>query len=357
MERLGNLRHVFSAIFPDKVLLDFSVVICTYNGAKRLPDVLECLRWQLNINAIAWEIIVVDNNSTDNTAQIVSQFQQNWPRHYPLRYTFEPKQGSAYARDTGVRLAAGAVVGFLDDDNLPGLTWVSAAYKFAHAHPQAGAWASRIRGEFAGETPINFGRISAYLALTERGSDEKIYSPTQKILPPSAGLVVRRQAWVDCVPEHLALVGRIGKSMIGGEDIEAILHIQKGGWEVWYNPRMRVIHRIPASRLTRSYLINLCRGVGLSRYHTRRLSFGPWQRPLVIPLYLANDLRKLLTHIVKYRQATLIDTVTLCEMWVILGAIASPFFFWQLGLRRWLQHLGQTLSLPPVKQAQSSHNQ
>jgi cellulose synthase/poly-beta-1,6-N-acetylglucosamine synthase-like glycosyltransferase len=73
-----------------------------------------------------------------------------------------------------------------------------------------------------------------------------LYKPAlNRIIPPSAGLVVRRKAWVETVPKHCILGGRKSGSMLTGEDTETISYIQQGGWEIWYNPAMEVTHKIP----------------------------------------------------------------------------------------------------------------
>lgn len=324
--RLSMLRHLFSQVFPEQVKLDFTVAICTYNGEHRLPAVLECLRWQLNTSQIAWEVIVVDNNSTDQTAEVVRAYQAIWPDGFPLRYLTESRQGAGYARHTAVRAARSPLIGFLDDDNLPAMTWVTGAYRFGQAYPQVGVYGSRIQGEFETTPPPNFERIAALLALTERGAEPKIYQPEKKVLPPGAGMVVRRQAWLDHVPPQPVLTGRDGKSMLTGEDLESILHIQRAGWEVWYNPHMRVFHRIPSQRLNRAYLKSLCRGIGYSRYRTRMLSVSPWQRPLMLLAYAANDVRKILRHLLKYRSAVVQDDVAACEMTLYVSSLISPLF-------------------------------
>ncbi|MEM9487426.1 MAG: hormogonium polysaccharide biosynthesis glycosyltransferase HpsE, partial [Cyanobacteria bacterium P01_F01_bin.116] len=227
VERLVGLRHLFSRLFPQAISLDFSVAIPTYNGSQRLAMVLECLRWQLNTHNLSWEVIVVDNNSADNTADIVRHYQQEWGQHMPLIYTFEPRQGAAYARQKAVQIANSPLVGFLDDDTLPSMTWLISAYQFAQNYPQAGVIASRIRGNFETTPPENFERIAALLALTERGAEPMLYPPQQKVIPPSAGVVVRRQVWLDNVPDELVLTGRTETSMLTGEDTESLLHIQK----------------------------------------------------------------------------------------------------------------------------------
>ncbi|MEO0870260.1 MAG: glycosyltransferase, partial [Cyanobacteria bacterium J06642_11] len=109
---------------------DFTIAICTYNGAQRLPAVFEHLKQQLGTQGIRWEILVIDNNSSDATADVVNQYQQNWPTESPLHYLFEKRQGAAYARQLAMKTARSELVGFLDDDNLPNEHWVAAAYKF-----------------------------------------------------------------------------------------------------------------------------------------------------------------------------------------------------------------------------------
>ncbi|MEO0540980.1 MAG: hormogonium polysaccharide biosynthesis glycosyltransferase HpsE [Cyanobacteria bacterium P01_A01_bin.105] len=324
-QRLSRLRPIFSRWLPDQVCLDFTVVIPTYNGARRLPAVLDCLCWQLGLSDLGWEVIVVDNNSTDATAEVVRRYQTDWPTGSTLRYVFEPRQGAGNARTCGIHAANSELVGFLDDDNLPGLTWVQAAYRFGQDNPRVGVYGSRIQGDFETTPPRHFERISSLLALTERGSGPIPYLPERKVLPPGAGLVVRRQAWLDHVPHDLVMTQKIGQRE-AGEDLEVVLHIQKAGWEVWYNPHMRVAHRIPRQRLTRQYLVTLCRGIGLSRCHTRMLSVRWWQRPVMLLVYMANDVRKILAHLLRYRWLAVEDTVTACELALYWYSLLSPFF-------------------------------
>ena len=129
-------------------MIDFTVAIPTYNGANRLPQVLDRLRAQVDLEEISWEIIVVDNNSNDDTAKVVREYQANWPSTFPLIYYFVPEQGAAFARQGAVEKARGKLIGFLDDDNLPALNWVSAAYDFGKEYPAVGAYGSQIHGDF-----------------------------------------------------------------------------------------------------------------------------------------------------------------------------------------------------------------
>ncbi len=320
--------------------LDFSIVICTYNGAQRLPDLFERLKQccQLKPNgevsglegrSLQWEILVVDNNSSDDTAAVVNQAQANWPEEFPLRYCFEAQQGASYARELGVKEAKAELIGFLDDDNLPATDWVYAAYDFALKHPSAGAFGSQIHGDFEVEPAEELKPLLPFLAIVERGAEPLRYDSMKRMLPPSAGLVVRREAWLDSMPEICLLRGRNQDSMLTGEDTEALTYLLRSGWEIWYNPAMRLWHRIPHWRLERSYLIPFFQGIGLSRYVTRMQALSPWLRPLALPAYALNDLRKagalLLRHGFKLRQ----NLTAQCQLTLILYSLRSPIYFWK----------------------------
>jgi glycosyltransferase involved in cell wall biosynthesis len=310
---------------------DFTVAIPTYNGAIRLPELIERLRNQLDTENFSWEIIIVDNNSTDNTAQLIKYYQSNWQCPYPLKYCFEQKQGAAYARQRAVEVASGQLIGFLDDDNYPVFTWVSSAYMFAQQHPLAGAFGSQIHPDWEVEPPENFQRISPFLAITERGDIPLLYQANKKLLPPSAGLVVRRQAWLESVPDKPILTGRITGNMLTSEDLEMLSYIQKSGWEIWYNPEMEIYHQIPSSRLTKEYLIPFVSGIGLSRYVTRMVNVKPFYKPIVTLAYMINDLRKLILHLIKYRHQVIIDLVASCEMHYFVSSLISPLYLWKNG--------------------------
>ena len=312
-------------------MIDFTVAICTYNGETRLPKVLKRLVSQIKTDHFAWEILIIDNNSIDNTSKIVEEYQSH-PGAYPIRYYFEPKQGIAFARRRAIQESKGEYVGFLDDDNLPTPDWVSAAYNFGHSHPQAGAYGSQIYGDYEVKPPENFKRIACFLAIIQRGQEPFCYQPRQGLFPVGAGLVIRKQAWLNNVPEQPWLKGVCATSLSAkGEDIETLSYIQKAGWEIWHNPQMCIEHQIPKWRLEKDYLLKLFRGVGLSRYPTRMLRFQHWQKPVMMLVYLINDFGKTILHLIKYRQHLKTDLVAACELELFVNSLFSPFYHWIFG--------------------------
>ena len=310
-------------------MIDFTVAIPTYNGAKRLAAVLKRLRQQVNTEHLTWEIIVVDNNSQDNTAKIVREYQSFWPQNNPLKYVFEAEQGAAFARNRAVLEAKGKLIGFLDDDNLPERDWVATACEFGQLHPKVGAYGSQVIGKFETEPPPNFKRIAGFFGITNRGNLAHRYEPKQKMLPAGAGLVVRRQAWLENVPKHLVLNHKGKKEGLASEDLEALLYIQKAGWEIWYNPEMVIYHDIPSWRLQKNYLISVARCIGLSRYHLRMVRLKNWQKPFLIPVYFANDLRRLIVYWLKNRRAVKQDAIAACQLELLRCSLISPFFLWR----------------------------
>jgi glycosyltransferase involved in cell wall biosynthesis len=326
------MRSSFSA----KPELDFTVAIPTYNGANRLSEVLEKLKTQISTDFFRWEILIVDNNSTDNTAALIQNYQKTWTQSSPLRYTLETQQGASFARLKAVQEAKGKWVGFLDDDTIPTENWVAAAYTFGEKYPQAGAYGSQVHGDYEVEPPQNFERIASFFAITERGSQPHRYEPKMRMLPPSAGLVVLKQAWCESVPQKPFLSGRSSRSILNSEDLEMILYIQNAGWEIWYNPEMEIYHKIPRQRLERDYLLYLMRSTGLARHYIRMLRFKTWQKPFVFPLGFSRDVYKAIYYFLKHRQEFDRDIVTACEMEFLFSSTISPFYLWSQSIKSWL---------------------
>ncbi|MDX2215372.1 MAG: hormogonium polysaccharide biosynthesis glycosyltransferase HpsE [Oculatellaceae cyanobacterium bins.114] len=311
---------VDSHLADDASSIDFTVAIPTYNGADLIPKVLDRLRSQINTDSLTWEVIVVDNNSSDRTADVVKTYQASWSDASQLRYCFEPKQGLAYARQCAVENARGTFIGFLDDDTLPAPDWVAASYAFGEAYPQAGAYGGQVHGEFEVPPPENFERIESFFAIKKRGSKPNRYEPEKLSLPAGAGLVVRRQAWLDSVPAQLVRTGR------GGNDFEISLHLHRQGWEIWYCPTMHIYHQIPKQRLERESLLKLIRTAGLCVYQLRMVGAKNWQKPVIACKIIGGNLRRVILHLIKYRGKVKSDLIAECEMTFFMSSLISPFY-------------------------------
>lgn len=313
--------------------MDFTVAICTYNGATRIPAVLDCLQRQI-VEGIRWEVLVVDNNSSDETKAIAMDYARRWREDCELRYVFEGQQGTSFARLKAVNVAQSQdLIGFLDDDNLPAENWVTEAYRFGQQHPQAGAYGGIIHAKLDEAPPDYFDRVKRLLAVLNPGDQPFQYQRSAKVrkVPVAPGCVIRKQAWKDCIPDRLLLAGRdeAGKTLLGAcEDIEMMYYIQNSQWEVWHNPNMVVWHHIPARRLERDYLLNIARTSGLSNHALRlaRMQSQPrFLMTLKVPFYALSDAGKVLTYYLKHHQELTVDVAKACEFESRLGRFLSPF--------------------------------
>ncbi len=320
---------------PEITRVDLTVAIPTFNGAERLPQLLARLRSQINTELINWEILIVDNNSTDHTAAIVQEYQAQ-PFQPLLKYCFEPRQGAAFARLTAMQVAQGEFVGFIDDDNWPDPHWVAAAYAFGQAHPQVGAYGGQIHGAYEVAPPPDVKRIQTFLAIRERGEQAHPYCAERLNLPPAAALVVRRAAWLAAVPPQPLLAGRQpGGRLIQGDDYEPLMYLHKAGWEIWYNPAMHTEHQIPARRLEQAYLLELIRGSCLCICQLRVIPAAPLQKPWIVLKVFLGSLKRAIAHWIKYRGQWHADRMAACEMAFYWSSSMSSFYYLKTVFVKW----------------------
>jgi glycosyltransferase involved in cell wall biosynthesis len=245
----------------------------------------------------------------------------------PLIYCFEPEQGAAFARQQAVREAKGELIGFLDDDNLPESDWIVQAYLFGKQYPKAGAYGGKIHAKYEVFPPENFAKIEGFLAIRERGEHPNLYRPEVLSLPPGAAMVVRRQAWLDCVSSRPKLGGKAASSMVQGDDWEPLIYLYKAGWEIWYNPQMHTEHQIPASRLERDYLLKLIHGSCLCFIPLKMMLVKPWQKPIILAKTVLGNSYKAALHYFKFRSQLKTDRVAKCELQIYLSRISSVWYF------------------------------
>lgn len=301
--------------------MHISVAIPTYNGAQRLPKVLDHLQAQVETETISWEIIVVDNNSTDQTAGVTRQYQKNWKASCSLQYVFEPQQGLAFARQRAIEAAQGSLIGFLDDDNWPAPDWVIQAVRFGQAHPRAGAYGGKTKGRFEVAPSADAAKVLRFLAVRDYGADAKLFQPEKLQLPAGAGLVVRRQAWEEAIPKCLVRTGN------GGDDYELSIRMYQKGWEIWYAPNLSIEHFIPSTRLERAYLRRLTHQYGLCTCDLLLLNVPQSQYLILLPKILLGSLKRIFLHLIRYGIYSRKSLERDCMLAFHIGNFKSPFAY------------------------------
>jgi glycosyltransferase involved in cell wall biosynthesis len=238
-----------------------SVIICCHNGAARLPTTLMHLRAQEEPD-VPWELLIIDNASTDATADVASSCWIDGPA--PLRIIRESKLGLQNARQRGLAEATYDYLGFVDDDNWVARDWVRTAYRVLLADPLIGALGSACDPACEVPAPQWFGRFyPSYAILPSHKLNQTRGRPT---FISGAGLCVRKAAWEQLLRDgfHPVLTGRLGSKLVGGEDTEFTNALRLSGWKLDVEPSLQLQHYMPARRLKWRYLRQLERGYSAS---------------------------------------------------------------------------------------------
>jgi GT2 family glycosyltransferase len=234
-----------------------TVIICCYNGQNRLPATLEYLAKQ-KVHGFPWEVIVVDNNSTDGTAEAASKTWDRVGRGIPMRVLHEAEPGLRAARQRGMSFAAYDTFVFCDDDNWLGESYVATARDIMMAHHDVGAAGGLGIPRYEIDPPHWIDPFLENLAVGAQG-ERTGYVPDSRRFLYGAGLVVRKGAIEDVRASGLdsLLSGRLADALTSGEDTELSLQLLLLGWNLWYDERLVFHHYIPAERMTREYLQHL----------------------------------------------------------------------------------------------------
>lgn len=245
-----------------------TIVICSYNGALRLPETLKHLLVQDVPEDISWEVVVVDNASTDDTARVARSL---WPVTFPvpLRVVSEPERGLSNARKRGITEARHELVSFLDDDNWVAPNWVRLVSEIMSAHPEVGACGGRSEAVFDTSPPCWFHNFQHSYAVGPQSAvagDITWKQAWNDCHLWGAGLTIRKSAWKLLTKSGFTLIlsGRRGVSMASGEDYELCNALRLSGWRLWYEPMLTFRHYIPANKLTWKYIKSLYKGFGAS---------------------------------------------------------------------------------------------
>jgi glucosyl-dolichyl phosphate glucuronosyltransferase len=240
-----------------------TVLICTYNRAPLLAETLDSLRLQRATRP--WDVIVVDNNSTDDTRAVVAERTAGYP--VPLSYVFEPRQGKSSALNTGLACTSSDIVAFTDDDVRVGPGWLEAACSTLARDSAVEYVGGPVQPLWGGTPPPWFDRVRhdlwGTLALLDYGPDTFIFEERRKV-PLGVNMAVRRRLF-DRIGGFNAAFGRTGYALLGQEQAEFLTRSRASGAIGRYVPSMQLEHYVPEARLTKGYFRRWWFWKGVSR--------------------------------------------------------------------------------------------
>ena len=240
--------------------LEISVVICTRNRAAQLRQALESLAVQSTPPGLAWEVVIVDNGSTDDTPAVIASFADR----LPIRRAEETTPGLSNARNRGVAEVRGAYMLWTDDDVLLAPGWIEAYVRAIRSNPKAAVFAGKVTPVFEGAPPAWWAAALPHLtgltAHRDLGPEPCALSIEGDRMPFGANFAVRTVEQRRHLYDPLLGVGP-GRRRLGEETQVVRGVLQDGGEGVWV-PDAEVLHQIPAARMTVDYAGVYFRSIG-----------------------------------------------------------------------------------------------
>lgn len=242
-------------------MLGISIIICCYNSANRISETLKYIAEQKVISKIKWEVIIVDNNSNDNTSSVALFEWKKYRSEVPFKIITEEKQGLAAARHKGVKESNFDFLLFCDDDNWLCENYVSTAFKIMNNNPKIGILGGC--SEAVSKLDVVFPKWFKYNASSYAVGKPSLVSGdiTSRKYLWGAGMVVRKAIYNLAYRNNPSLlIGRKGEELSSGEDAELCARTIILGYTLYYEASLHFKHFILPERLTKNYFKKLISG-------------------------------------------------------------------------------------------------
>jgi len=256
-----------------------SIIICSYNRASYISDALDSLYTQ-TAGLDCFEAIIVDNNSTDNTAEVFAQWRTAHPEG-AFTYLTESKQGASFARNTGAPIAKGDWLCFMDDDAVATSNYVENIIKHIETKPAAIGFGGRIIPKYIPSEP----KWMSYYVSSLVGNFD--YAPIACAFAPGkypleSNMIVKKDIYDSIGGFNTNLPGVVGTLRIGGEGKELFYKILTLGHTIYYDPAICVHHVVEVKKLTSEYMNRVASGIGRGeKTRTLTISKGAYIKKII----------------------------------------------------------------------------
>lgn len=246
-----------------------SVIFSSRNGEETLPVMLEAFCY-LKEPAEGWEIIAIDNASTDKTSIVINSFTDK----LPITCVYEKKQGKNYALNTGVALAKGDLIIFTDDDVIPEPDWLVNLAECVNLHQDYTIFGGVIKPCWPREPEkwiVEHVPLGVTYALTEEDREEGEIFPG---LVWGANMAIRKKVF-DADHRFDVSIGPSGKNYVMGSETEFTIRLHKSGYKSWFCSNAVVQHIIRDYQLDPGWIVKRAYRFGRNIYRQESKSFDP----------------------------------------------------------------------------------
>ena len=267
--------------------MHISIIIPTYNRCEILKETLESfLLLKHNENDFGYEIIVVDNNSNDNTRIVVMSFKSK----LPIKYLHEPKQGKNYAVNKGIEISKGDIIVFVDDDVTVNNDWFFSIYESTMKYSDVNIFGGKILTHWPKNTPswVHYSSENFPFLFCDHnlGNEEKQY--TDSPLPGGANFWLRRRVLEKYKTKFNVQYGPSGNKRVAGSETEFLKRMYDKGEKILYIPDAVVSHRVLPEEFQILKLLSRFAATGKSSLRNNTIDTS--RAFFNIPLYLYNQL-------------------------------------------------------------------
>ncbi|HLP51909.1 MAG TPA: glycosyltransferase [Chitinophagales bacterium] len=250
-----------------------SVIICCYNSAKRLPETLQHLLQQKDAD-VDWEIVIVDNASTDNTAVVANEILAKELPADKYKVVTEKQPGLIFARKKGFSVAQYDKLLYCDDDNWLDENYIKNAVEILNTHSDIMVLGGKGEPVFEKTKPVWFDKYQGSFAVGPQGQQSSGIEQVNSVY--GAGTIIRRKLFnqLDLVQFESLLTGRKENQLISGEDIELSRVAGYFGHKVAWAPVLTFKHLMTEGRMNWNYLKKLNFGFGRMRVYLHAYTYA-----------------------------------------------------------------------------------
>lgn len=288
-----------------------SIIICTYNRDKYVGPLLESIA-KNDYPKNDYEILLVDNNCTDNTRSVCENFVKSHP-DIIFRYVIETEQGLSAARNKGIKEAKGEIIIYVDDDALVDTNYIRSFAEHFIAHPETMAAGGPIEPLYETEEPLWMSPYTKALLTGWMNYGDYVREYPQGRYPGGGNAAYRKKVF-DKIGLFNTELGRKGSALLASEEKDIFDKMHSLGMKIEYLPTPILHHIIPQVKLEKPYFERLTRQIGES------------ERMRTLAISRSKYLKRLASEVVKWG-----GTLVLLVVYTLQG---TPMKGWKLVLFR-----------------------